>query len=102
MRYKEEILHYEGGEALEQVAKWSCGYPLPGTVQGQVGWGFEQPDLVEDVSAHGRGGGTLMSFPTQTILWFHDSMISFHENSKLKWPEEKMKIQNWSGLKLSE
>ena len=27
----------------------------PGSVQGQVGWGFEQPDLVEDVPAHGRG-----------------------------------------------
>jgi len=27
-------------------------------VQGQVGWGFEQPDLVEGVPAHGRGVGT--------------------------------------------
>jgi len=26
--------------------------------RGQVGWGFEQPGLVEDVPAHGRGGGT--------------------------------------------
>jgi len=29
--------------------------PFPGSVQGQVGWSSEQPGLVEDVSAHGRG-----------------------------------------------
>ena len=31
---------------------------VPSLVQGQVGWGFEQPGLVEDVPAHGRGVGT--------------------------------------------
>jgi len=34
------------------------GCPIPGSVQGQVGWGFEQPGLVEDVPAHGREVGT--------------------------------------------
>ena len=48
----------EGGEALEQVAQRGCGCPLPGSVQGQVGWGFEQPDLVEGIPAHGRRAGT--------------------------------------------
>jgi len=43
---------------LEHVAQRSCGCPLPGNVQGQVGWGFEKPGLVEDASAHGRGIGT--------------------------------------------
>ena len=52
------FLHYEGGEALEQIARRGCGCPLPGSVQGQAGWGFEQPDLVEGVPAHGRGVGT--------------------------------------------
>ena len=52
---KEEILYREGGEALAQVAQRSCGCPLPGSVQGQVGQGSEQPDLVEAVHAHGRG-----------------------------------------------
>ncbi|KAK4815951.1 LOW QUALITY PROTEIN: hypothetical protein QYF61_010445 [Mycteria americana] len=33
--------------ALEQVAHRSCGCPIPGNVQGQVGWGFEQPGLAE-------------------------------------------------------
>jgi len=54
----EEILHHEGGETLEQVAQRSCGCPLPGSVQGQVGWSSEQPGLVEGVPAHGRGVGT--------------------------------------------
>ena len=45
-------------EALEQVAQRGCGCPIPGSVQGQVGWGFEQPGLVEGVPAHGRGVGT--------------------------------------------
>jgi len=58
---------------LAQVAQRSCGCPLPGSVQGQVGQGFEQPGVVEGVSAHGRGVGTrwsLRSLPTQTILYF--------------------------------
>jgi len=42
----------------EQVAQRSCGCPLPGSVQGQAGWSSEQPGLVEDVPAHGRGVGT--------------------------------------------
>jgi len=58
IRYKEEILHHEGGETPEQVAQRSCGCPLPGSVQGQVGWSFEQPGLVEDVPAHSRAVGT--------------------------------------------
>jgi len=32
--------------------------PVPGSVQGQVGWGFEQPGLVEGVPGHGRRVGT--------------------------------------------
>ena len=58
MRCKEEVLHCEGGEALKQVAQRGCGCPIPGSVQGQAGWGFEQPGLVEGVPAHGRGVGT--------------------------------------------
>jgi len=53
-----QIFYNEGGETLAQVAQRSCGCPLLGSVQGRVGWGFEQPGLVEDVPAHGRGIGT--------------------------------------------
>ena len=45
----------EGGETLEQVAQRGGRCPIPGKIQGQVGWGSEQPDLVEDVPAHCRG-----------------------------------------------
>jgi len=48
----------EGGEALAQVSQRSCGCPLPGSVQGQVGQGSEHPALVEGVPAHDRGVGT--------------------------------------------
>ena len=41
---------------LEQVAQRSCGCPLPGSVQSQAGWGFEQPGLVERVPAPMAGG----------------------------------------------
>jgi len=39
---------------LEQIPQRSCGSPIPGNIQGQVGWGSEQPGLVEDVPAHCR------------------------------------------------
>jgi len=37
-------------------AQRGCGCPTLGSVQGQAGWGFEQPGLVGGVPAHGRGG----------------------------------------------
>jgi len=49
---------YEGGGSLEQVAQRSCGCPLHESVQDEVGWSSEQPGLVEDVPAYGRGVGT--------------------------------------------
>ena len=56
---------------VEQVAERSCGCCLPGSVQGHVGRGFEQPGVVEGVPAHGRGVGTrsfLRTLLAQTIL----------------------------------
>ena len=75
---QEEIFYEEGGEKLGRVAQKSCGCPVMGSVQGQVGWGFEQIDLVEDVPVHGRGVGLGVPYRlllTQTILWFYVSMI---------------------------
>lgn len=34
----------------------SCGCHIPENVENHIGWGCEQPDLVEFVPAHGRGG----------------------------------------------
>lgn len=39
---------------VEQVVQRRCRCPVPGSVQGQVGWGFEQTNLVKDVPACGR------------------------------------------------
>jgi len=41
-----------------RLPRVAAGCPLPGSVQGQVGWGFEHPGLVEGVLAHGRGVGS--------------------------------------------
>jgi len=35
---KEGILHSEGSKALAKAAQRSCGCPIPGGVQGQIGW----------------------------------------------------------------
>ena len=58
MRYKEEILYLEGGEALEQIAQRSCGCPITGDVQSQIGWGLEQPSLVRGDPIRCRRIGT--------------------------------------------
>jgi len=58
MGYKKDIFYNEGGEALEQIAQRGGRCPIAGNIQCQVGLGFEHPDLVEDVPAHGRGVGT--------------------------------------------
>lgn len=56
MRYKVETLPYEGCEALELVVQRGCGYPIPGSAQGQAGEGFKQPDVVKGVAVHSRQG----------------------------------------------
>jgi len=46
---------------MRVVKQWNClprtggRCPIPGNIQGQVGWGSEQPDPAEDVPAHCRG-----------------------------------------------
>ena len=54
---KEEIFYDEGGEALAQIAQRGGQCSIPGNIQGQVGQGSEQPDLVEGVPARCRGVG---------------------------------------------
>ena len=46
-----------GGETLEWVVQSSSGGPIPGSIQGQAGRGFEQHGPVEDVPAHCKEGG---------------------------------------------
>lgn len=68
-------------EAMEQAAQWrDWGHPIPGSIQGQVGWGLEQPDLVSYIPVRGRVFGTitsLRSLATLTILQFYNSTNYF-------------------------
>ena len=55
---------------------WVCEKAMPAD--------GEQPGLVEDVPAHGRGLGTrwsLRSLPTQTILWFYSMILCYFSSS---------------------
>ena len=54
---KEDIFYDEGGETLAHVVQRRGRCRLPGNIQGQVWWGSEEPDPVEDVPAHSRGVG---------------------------------------------
>ncbi|KAK4825521.1 hypothetical protein QYF61_000034 [Mycteria americana] len=58
----------EGGETLAQVAQRGGRCPIPGNIQGQVGRGSEQPDLVEDVPAHRKGVGLGRHPEVQSII----------------------------------
>jgi len=42
---------------LEQIAQRGSGGPIPGNIQGQIGWGSEQCDILEDVPGRCRGIG---------------------------------------------
>ena len=66
--YKEEIFHYEGGETLEWFAQRRSGGPIPRNFQRQVGWGSEQPGMIEDVP-------TLRLHDPFQPKAFHGSMI---------------------------
>lgn len=66
-----KTFYCESGEAAAQVTQRNCGCLLPGSVQGKVGWGFDQHGLVEGVPCTQQGVWKLRFlrfFPTQTIL----------------------------------
>jgi len=71
---KEDIFYDEGSETLEQVAWRTYGCPIVGSVQGQVGRSFKQPDVVKDDPAYGIGVGLILEGPFQPEP-FYDSMI---------------------------
>lgn len=52
-----DLFYTEGGETVKKVAWKSCGFSIIGSVHVQFGWGSEQPDLVKDTPAYGRGLG---------------------------------------------
>lgn len=52
------IKHYKFNLEIKQVAQSTCGCPIPGNIQTQVGWSFEQASVVQGVPARGRRIGT--------------------------------------------
>jgi len=38
---RKKFFYHEGSETLEQVSQRDSGGPIPGDIQGQVGWGSE-------------------------------------------------------------
>ena len=42
----ESVVYDKGDVTLAEAA------PIPGSVQGQVGWSFEEPALVESIPVH--------------------------------------------------
>ncbi|KAK4816181.1 hypothetical protein QYF61_012471 [Mycteria americana] len=62
-----------GSETLAQIAQRGGRRPIPGNIQGQVGWGSEQPDLVEGVPAHCWGAASAqevgMGLTPTTLRW---------------------------------
>jgi len=53
----EEFFYGGGGETLAHIARRGSGGPFPGNIPGQVEWGSEQPDRVEDVLLTAGGLG---------------------------------------------
>ena len=51
----ENILYGEGSKALEQVAQRGGWYIDPEDMQGQTGWGSEQPDWAVGIPVCCRG-----------------------------------------------
>ena len=75
-----------GGEALAQAAWRTCGCPISGGAQIQVGWGPGQPELVGGSPADGSEIGTgelLRSLPTQAILRFCDYLQEYGNSNLL-------------------
>lgn len=52
-QYKSEIC----GKTLAQFIQGSDGCTISGNIQGQVGWGSEQPNIVKEVPAYCREVG---------------------------------------------
>ncbi|KAJ7403391.1 hypothetical protein BTVI_77318 [Pitangus sulphuratus] len=53
----ENIMYYEGSNALARLAQRGGRCPSSEIVRGQAEWRFEQPDQAERVPAHGRNVG---------------------------------------------
>ena len=77
---------------LEQVAQRCGGCPMHGDIQGQAGWGSEQPDVAVGIPVHCRGVGLggLLRVPSNS------------SNSMIKNNLGKCAFSNSSGFSLTQ
>ena len=52
MDVRKKLFYSRGGEAVAQVAQRGGGCSVLGDIQGQAGWGSEQPDIDIAVPDH--------------------------------------------------
>ena len=81
---EEELLHFEGNGALEQVAQQGCGFSFSGDIQDPPGQGPLQPAVGDPASAVVWTTWSPEVPPTLNILWFCDSV-----NRRRKWDRVK-------------
>ncbi|KAF4788324.1 hypothetical protein TURU_162083 [Turdus rufiventris] len=94
--YEEGNLYCERDDALAQVTQKSYGCPIPGSVQGQVGWGSEQPGTVVPMAGDIRGlcgAGAAPSLTAKLPL----SVCGEHKGKEgifemVKWEITKIKV----------
>jgi len=74
-----EVFHVEGGEVKEQVDWRGCWCPIPGDVQGQVGWKPGQPDLLLDLAAGNPAFGVDDPWGPFQSRPFYESLIAINK-----------------------
>ena len=87
-------LYCVDGEMLEQDTYRGCEYPLPGGVQGQARWVFEQPGLVGGVPTYSRDlEPNYLKGPLQSKLFYDFMILFFGDCSKIQLWVENMQCK---------
>lgn len=76
------------GQALEQIARRSCGCPIPGNAQDQAGYGLQQPGLVDGVPWHRGWNQMIFKDPSNPNVSVILKFVLFHL-TKYMWEKKK-------------
>lgn len=75
-----------GGEALAQAAKRSCGCSIPGSIQDQVGLGFENLEVSLSMAGHWNCVSfKLFSNPNHSVIPLYHQMLEGNEIEMENW-----------------
>lgn len=109
-RYKAEISYNEGDETMQQVDQRSSGCHITGSVKGQVGWSFEQTNLVKDVCPQQSWTRSSLKVPSNlniyVILWFQDlscpaPQSSLHNSLKFEMKNSLVYLPSMASVPLT-